>query len=174
MYMNKLFFVVCFLSLVFLFDITAAQENTVELYFFYGQGCPVCAQTQSFLGNLVQKYPNLSVKSYEVFSNTENRALYSALAKSYHINSDSVPGIFIGEQAFITYNDAVARQIENAVIKCTSQQCISPLEKFNSGTAKPFVAKTINKIKIITLIIIISLIAASIFLFRRRFVLQEK
>ena len=171
--MNKLFFVISFLVLIIPFNIAAAS-NTIELYFFYGQGCPVCAQTQLFLSNLTKQYPSLSVKSYEVFFNTENKALYSALAKSYRINSDYAPGIFIGEQAFIIYNDAVARQIEKAVIKCASQQCISPLEKFNSGPAKPLVAKTINKIKIITLIIIISLIAASIFLFRRRFILQKK
>ncbi len=96
---NKL---LLFISLaVFLFtvvDITIIHaNNNVTLYFFWGKGCPHCAQEEIFLKQLEKKYPQLEVKSYEVWYNRENAKLFSQMAEAYGTRPEGVPTTFIGD-----------------------------------------------------------------------------
>lgn len=61
--------------LLLFFRITLSQSKGVDLYFFYGQGCPHCAQAEQFLTQLNQQYQTLNIKSFEVFYHQENRQL---------------------------------------------------------------------------------------------------
>jgi len=52
------------LSFLFLFLFTAnfvqaQDEKPVEIYFFWGEGCPYCAQESEFLDKMEDKYPTL-------------------------------------------------------------------------------------------------------------------
>ncbi len=40
------------LFLFFLLSSIAFAENNVDVYFFYGQGCPHCAQMEPFLAQI--------------------------------------------------------------------------------------------------------------------------
>jgi len=121
--------ILLFLILNFLPKPIIAQET--ELYLFYDEACPVCAQAQSFLGQLKRKYPGLEIKLFKVFQNAEIKKIYLALGKIYNLDLKSlpVPVIFIGNRGFNGYNSTIATQIEQTVIKCIAQQCPSPLEK---------------------------------------------
>lgn len=129
---------IVFLSLLvvflfFLLKLVSAQQKNVDLYFFYGQGCPFCTRAEFFLKELKTKYPNLSVVSFEVYNNQENRKLYFALAQAYKIETGAVPGFFINDKAFIGYDDFNAFQIRNEILKCLNQKCLSPAEKLLLG-----------------------------------------
>ena len=63
--------------LVFLFFLSIFSQKKVlatekiEIYFFWGQGCPHCAKEKPFLEELKQKYPQLEIKEFEVYYSQE-------------------------------------------------------------------------------------------------------
>ena len=44
-------------------------DSDVEIYFFYGQGCPHCGRMESFLSDMAAKYDNLSIINKETYFN---------------------------------------------------------------------------------------------------------
>jgi len=148
---------------IFLFFKPSLAQNKAELYLFYGQTCPVCAETQAFLGKLTKKYP-LEIKSFEVFFQKNNRDLYFLLGDAFgeNLKDIPVPVIFIGEKSFNGFNSVIATQIEQNIIKCSSQLCPSPLDKLKKENNKTPLSEKIYPAIIILFILII------IFLFIKR------
>jgi thiol-disulfide isomerase/thioredoxin len=151
---NKL---LLFISLaVFLLIVLDAKifhaNNNVKVYFFWGKGCPHCAQEEIFLEQLKKKCPQLEVKSYEVWYNKENAKLFSQMAEAYRTRPEGVPTTFIGEfKPVVGYRDyeLTGKVIEDRIKFCIKQGCIDPVEKIG----KPSTQKKIpaQEDKIITL-----------------------
>ena len=47
-------------------DSASAGRNTVKIYFFWGDGCPHCANEKKFLDDMKKNHPGIIVESYEV------------------------------------------------------------------------------------------------------------
>ena len=127
-------FLVVFLFLFILFNASPvfSQEEETVLYFFYGTGCPHCAQEEKFLEKLEEKYPQVRIQSYEVFGNKENAKL---LSKLFEICGESgqirVPATFIGDKVIIGYlsEEITGIQIENILKECLENGCQDSLER---------------------------------------------
>ena len=67
--MKKIFLALLLIVLGFTMkaDFILAQENQVEIHFFYSAICPHCAEEEEFLKGLEKKYPEIEIKRYEVF-----------------------------------------------------------------------------------------------------------
>ncbi len=94
-----------------------ADDEGVEIIFFWGDGCPHCARAKPFLEDLQARYPYVKVTSYEVWYNQENQALYQQMADQYQVpeGGRGVPFIILGDRYWMGYNEEVAAQIEAAV-----------------------------------------------------------
>jgi len=109
-----------------------AEEESVKLYFFYGDTCPHCKKAEIFLKQLKEKYPSVEIFSYEVFGNRENAKLllklFEACGEEKRVR---VPAIFIDDEAIIGYlsEETTGQTIEEAVKDCLANGCISPLER---------------------------------------------
>ncbi|MEM5793538.1 MAG: hypothetical protein QXY45_04265 [Candidatus Aenigmatarchaeota archaeon] len=79
-------------------------QNTVCIYFFYGETCPHCAQEKPFLEEMKSKYP-IELHSFEVYFNDENRELFKRVTEIYGIKASGVPTTFIGEKVFVGYSE---------------------------------------------------------------------
>ncbi len=160
------FFLLIIFGLLIWQSCLAAQP--VDLYFFHGQGCPVCAQTQIFLGQLSAKYSELKIRDFEVFYNQANKGLYLNLGQAYNLDLKEipVPVILIGERSFVGYNSAIASNIEQTVIKCVSRGCISPIEKLKTLDSETSQKKTSKNL--IFWFIPLLIIIVVIFLFKKR------
>ncbi|RLC38269.1 hypothetical protein DRH27_02695, partial [Candidatus Falkowbacteria bacterium] len=101
--MRKIFKV--FLPFLFLlFFLPQAQAaDSINLYFFYGDGCPHCAKEEEFLARLENNYQNLNIYNFEIYNNSENREKYSKVAKEMNINTSGVPLLIVGEKHFVGY-----------------------------------------------------------------------
>lgn len=112
---------------------TSSPEATekVILYFFWGDGCPHCAKEEIFLDTLRKKYPQLEVKSYEVWHNRVNALFFSYMAESAGIPSTGVPVTFINTEVFAGFDDRKAREIESRIQYCIrgKNTCVDPSEK---------------------------------------------
>lgn len=123
-----LFFVLA-LFVLFAFQATPtiwAQSSAAEpviIYFFWGNGCPHCADAEPFLESLANRYPGVQVRSFEVWASPENLDLLKKMGTAYGFEPSGVPTIFIGSQHWQGYNDTISQEIENAVQSCLAGGC---------------------------------------------------
>jgi thiol-disulfide isomerase/thioredoxin len=101
-------------------------EATVYIYFFWGDGCPHCAEAKPFLEQLAKRYPRVQIESYEVWYNPENRLLFQLMADNYDLNANFVPTIMIGDQSWVGWNEGIGEEIESAVQLCLLTGCPDP------------------------------------------------
>jgi thiol-disulfide isomerase/thioredoxin len=97
------------------FDASAAENDKVILYYFWGTGCPVCEEAKPFLSGLAQRHPQLEIRSYDVIASRENLALWIETAERFGTRPAGVPSFYVGEQAFSGFSPEIAREIEATV-----------------------------------------------------------
>ncbi len=121
---KKFLFFLLFITLLIPVSSVFAQEKTndINIYFFWGEGCPHCAKEKPFLEKLEDKYPQVNVQSYEVWGNRENQKLLVDFGKKLNANVSGVPFTVVGEEYFIGWYDeqSTGKAIEEAV-KCAQQ-----------------------------------------------------
>ncbi|HPO05711.1 MAG TPA: glutaredoxin [Candidatus Gracilibacteria bacterium] len=128
--LKKIISSLLFLS-IFIFSNFAVQADSlgknekVNIYFFWGQGCPHCAKEKSFLQKMQEKYAEIELHDYEVWGNSENRNLMVEFGKRLKASVNGVPFTVIGEKYIVGWMDEAntGTQIEE-VIKCAlTQNC---------------------------------------------------
>ena len=69
------------------------EKNKVNVYFFWGEGCPHCKAEYEFLESVYKKYyKNINIYSLEVWDNSSNSLLMSKFL--YKLDDDSItPGV---------------------------------------------------------------------------------
>ncbi|MCX7778951.1 MAG: hypothetical protein N2259_01780 [Patescibacteria group bacterium] len=124
-----LFIILVIGNLYFLLTQCAFAKNQIELYFFYGEGCPYCAQMTVHLKEIQEQYPQLKINAFEVWHHPFNQKLLNTLAEAYQVKPTGVPVVFIGHLALEGVNKQVIWQIKEEVRRCSIAQCSSPIEK---------------------------------------------
>lgn len=113
----------------------APVEESTTVYYFYGEGCPVCAKATPFLSELADQHPGMTVKKYEVWGSEDNRTRLGEMADAYRINPTGVPIIFIGEHAWIGFREgATDTAITTVVEACATTGCPDPATVELDGT----------------------------------------
>jgi thiol-disulfide isomerase/thioredoxin len=107
------------------------ENGKVVLYFFWGDGCPHCAKEEIYLDKAKRKYPQLEVKSYEVWHNRTNAIFFSWMLDAAGVKSAGVPVTFINAEVFAGFNDRTALEIENKIQYCIQNKkaCVEPSER---------------------------------------------
>jgi len=108
--------------------VTNRGNNTIDVVYFYGQGCPHCSGLENFLEDMGKEY-NLNIQPYETYSNQQNRELFEEISLVYGQDIQGVPTTFIDNKVIIGYSSSIADSIENEISRCSIEQCTSPLEK---------------------------------------------
>ncbi len=114
--MKKVLKSILFICLFFIgINFVSAKEAT--LYFFYGQGCPHCADEKPFLDEMEKKYKDLTIKRYEVWYDEDNQKLMQKMAKDENISAERVPFTLINGEYFFGYSTTYATKLENMIKK---------------------------------------------------------
>jgi thiol-disulfide isomerase/thioredoxin len=100
-------------------------QNPVNVYFFWGQGCPHCEREKEFLSGLQSKYPQIAVRDFEVWNNSENRQILIDVGGKLNIEIAGVPFTVVGDKHFIGWYDenSTGTAIEEAVKKAIDSGC---------------------------------------------------
>jgi len=106
----------------------AGDSETVEIYYFYGKGCPHCAQMAPFLDELSEEYP-IELKKFEIYFDQENRELFYDTAEAYNSEIGGVPTIFLDDKMIVGYSSALEDNIRQEIENCLEIKCTSPSEK---------------------------------------------
>lgn len=133
--MKKLIFTILFSFFLFFNPNFIFAQNQIEVYFFWGQGCPHCYQEEQFLKQLKENYPQLEIKDFEVYYDTKNQELFNKITQVYNIQPYGVPMTFIGKDYIIGFNSesATGKEIENLIKNCLENYCPSPNEILTAG-----------------------------------------
>jgi len=101
------------------------ENEKINLYFFYGNGCPHCAKEEIFLDKLEQNEPDIEIKRYEVWYNRENSKLLAKIAQELDLQISGVPLLIIGDQTVSGYrSDKITGQkIKEIITYYRENQC---------------------------------------------------
>ena len=84
-------------------------SEVVELYYFYGTGCPNCEKVKQVIRNLSTR-KGLVVKKYEVWYNKKNRSMLLQMAKERSLNIKGVPAIIIANDLYMGVKEITGLQ----------------------------------------------------------------
>jgi len=103
-------------------------KRKFTVYFFWGDGCPHCADEKPFLDKLQQRHPGMDIRSYEVWHDKQNSALLAGMSRAYHNSISGVPMTFVDQKVFVGFTEQKGRQIASAVERCVAEPCADPLD----------------------------------------------
>jgi cytochrome c biogenesis protein CcdA/glutaredoxin len=128
--LKKLLLILILFSLVI--PSVISEDSTIDLYLFYGQGCPHCSQAKVFLDDIKGDYSGLNIIEKEIYFNDNNRELFEQMANSYGKQIQGVPTIFINGKMFVGFSNSIKDSLENEIEHCIIESCMSPLEHENT------------------------------------------
>lgn len=104
---------------------TGSQKNDLKIpiYFFWGDGCPVCEKAKPYFEQLASEYPQIDLQTYEVYYSLENRALLFEMAETYGFDVSGVPTFFIGSHYWVGFSDQIQAEIKSVINQCLPTGC---------------------------------------------------
>ncbi len=112
------------------FSAAAAETPTnyvVNMYFFWGDGCPHCAEQEVFLEEMTQKYGDqLVIHDFELWKHPENLPVIEKFADAYGFEPSGVPVTFIGNEYWVGFNVDKQKEMERAIQDGIEQGVVDP------------------------------------------------
>lgn len=121
---KRLFSVVVFLLLFLIAGQSVeAQEEAVNIHFFWNITCPHCKREKTFLEDLARRDGEVRVYGYELTMSSKNRSLAREISKTLDVDISAVPFTVIGETFFTGYLDdkTTGAYIEELVAKAKEE-----------------------------------------------------
>jgi thiol-disulfide isomerase/thioredoxin len=102
------------------------QEEPIIIYFFWGDGCPHCAEEKPFLEQLAAGNPQVTLESHEVYYDAEGRARLEEMAEDVGFEVVGVPVTIIGDRHWIGYNGEIGAEMAAYVNDMIEEFPIAP------------------------------------------------
>lgn len=99
------------------------NQHPVNIYLFWGDGCPHCAKAKPVLEAMDLASEHVSLYKYEVYYDATNQELLRTVATKLNIEASGVPVIIIGDKASIGYSDETATLLKKRVDDCLVNGC---------------------------------------------------
>ena len=104
-------------------SINVQETELVNIYFFWGEGCPYCETAKPYLAEMANSNPNIMVHDFEIYNDAANRDLFFAFAEAYGIEPRAVPTFFIGERQWVGFNNNILAEMQQTVQTCLDSKC---------------------------------------------------
>ena len=113
--MKKLTYILLFL-IMFIPCVIFGSEKDLNIYLFYGDGCPHCAEEEEWFKTYLEKNKNIKIHRYEVWYDKDNQEKYSKVHEILNDKSSGIPYLVIGESIISGFDkDLTPERIRNAV-----------------------------------------------------------
>lgn len=117
---------------------TASAQEEVNLYFFWGKGCPHCAKEEELLKYFQTKYSYLRVHSFEVYTNFQNMNYLQQIGKKLGARVDGVPFTIIGDKTFVGFLETMSpSELANRIEECGRKKCPDSVGEIVGVTKEP-------------------------------------
>lgn len=122
------------LSLFFaigLFSFTGAtDQNQVNVYLFWGDGCPHCAKEKAFFDKELKNYPNVILTDFEVYNSQSNAELMQSITEELNIENRGVPLLIIGDEPIVGFAEGTTEEkIISKIKECSKSECLNETGK---------------------------------------------
>jgi thiol-disulfide isomerase/thioredoxin len=104
--------------------VPAQTPTDVPIYFFWGDGCPHCAEEEPFLERLARSNSHITLYKYEVWYVPENQALFKKMAAAMGFEARSVPTTVVGDRYWVGFSEEIGAEIEAQVKLCLDEVCL--------------------------------------------------
>ena len=99
----------------------APASDKMNLYVFYGNGCPHCEELEQFIATSLKKDSRvkdlINVIYYETWYDETNQMLVSAVGQALNVEVKGVPFFVIGDQYFSGYGSQMNEEIVSTIQK---------------------------------------------------------
>ncbi len=102
-----------------------AADAPVVVYWFWGDGCPVCDDQKGFIEELAGT-PETDVVALEVYDDAENRQLFREIVDEYNIQREAVPTTVIDTEYWIGDSPEIRDAIRDTVANCRERSACDP------------------------------------------------
>lgn len=107
---------VLLITLLFIPIIIFGSEKDLNIYLFYGDGCPHCKEEEKWFETYLKKNEFIKLHRYEVWNNKDNQEKYSKVHDILNDASSGVPYLIIGETVITGFDEEITpERIKNAV-----------------------------------------------------------
>lgn len=92
------------------------DENKVNIYFFWGNGCPHCEEEFKFLKSIETEYGNyFTLNTFEVWYSKDNAKILEQFANAIGDEVSGVPYTIIGNKTFTGFSEKYKEQFLKAI-----------------------------------------------------------
>ncbi len=92
------------------------SKEKINIYLFYGEGCPHCEELKNYLNSLDNKEKSyFNIYTFEVWNNSTNQQFMKDSAKYLNKEVSGVPFLIIGNKTFEGYNESMNIKIKKAI-----------------------------------------------------------
>jgi len=109
--------------------VSAEDKDPVVVTLFWGNGCPHCKAERPYLANLQKAYPDVQIRTYEVWYVESNIPIMEKVVKSFGESVSGVPVTIIGDKHWVGYGTEMKPEIEGAIQACLKNGCKDPLKE---------------------------------------------
>lgn len=93
------------------------DENKVNIYLFWGDGCPHCENAMKFFNSIENEYGKYyKLNKFEVWYNPDNGKILKQFANKMGVDVSVIPHIIIGNKTFKGFGEDYKQQIIDAII----------------------------------------------------------
>ncbi len=93
-----------------------AEEKEMNIYLFYGNGCPHCKAEKEFLDEYLKENKNIKLHTYEVWYNDENLSKLEKVMDILKTTNSGIPFLVIGNSYVIGYDESyTANKIKDTI-----------------------------------------------------------
>lgn len=112
------------------------KQNTVNMYMFWGEGCPHCAHAKRILEPYVTTHGNVEYYKYEVYYNSANQQLMQTVGNALGIEASGVPLLIVGDEPYVGFSDTTGDAIKQRLSYCSTRACPDSIASL-VGAPKP-------------------------------------
>lgn len=92
-------------------SIKPAADDKINIYFFWGDGCPRCAEEHNFFREIQEQYGDrYNLYTFEVWYDDANSELMSTFAEAMGNEVKGIPYTIIGEETFVGFGVGSSEQ----------------------------------------------------------------
>lgn len=93
------------------------DNNKLNIYMFWGKGCPHCEEEWKFLNRIAPKYyDKIHVYGFEIWNHEENVNIMNELKNKLDISEDvGIPLTIIGDKYYVGYDESYNKEILNLI-----------------------------------------------------------
>lgn len=113
--------------------VNAQSKDPVVITLFWGNGCPHCKAERPYLANLQKAYPDVQIRTFEVWYVPSNAPLMEKVVNSFGETPSGVPVTIIGDKHWVGYGVEMRSEFENAIQACLKNGCKDPVKEVLSS-----------------------------------------